>query len=88
MRAATIQGLKDYSFSITRAPYALHDDFAVQYRYGTVIDTSDGYAFGIRGRVKGEPAAAQPHSGRTTNPAEPRRRDACASEHATCTVAV
>ena len=33
VRAATIQGLKDYSFSITRAPYALHDDFAVQYRY-------------------------------------------------------
>ena len=51
VRAATIQGLKDYSFSITRAPYALHDDdFAVQYRTGTVIDTSDGYAFGIRGR--------------------------------------
>ena len=32
-----------------------------QYSTGTVIDTSDGYAFGIRGRVKGEPAAAQPH---------------------------
>ena len=31
-----------------------------QYSTGTVIDTSDGYAFGIRGRVKGEPAAAQP----------------------------
>ena len=57
-----------------------------QYSTGTVIDTSDGYAFGIRGRVKA--AAAQPHSRRTTNPAEPRRRDACASEHATCTVAV
>ena len=30
-----------------------------QYSTGTVIDTSDGYAF-VRGRVKGEPAAAQP----------------------------